>query len=62
MRVMLHTVNSELIARAKELLWVIARCDVEDIKGHRSLALAKLRELELLAGKFDFYMQIAAQA
>ena len=58
----MHIKDSELIARANELLWVIARCDVEDINGHRSLALAKLRELELRAMNLDFYVQIAAQA
>ena len=61
LRVMKYTANSELIGRARELLWVIARCDVEDVTGHRGLALAQLCDLESCAGALhisDLYEEI----
>lgn len=53
----------ELVSRAKELLWVIARCDVENIGAHRNTALAKLRDLESRAAELqiqDLYREVAA--
>ena len=55
--------NTELVSRAKELLWVIARCDVEDIVAHRIMALAKLRDLESRAAELkiqDLYGEVVA--
>jgi hypothetical protein len=40
---------AEIAHRAEELLWVIARCDVENVSSHRDRALEQLRELESLA-------------
>ena len=51
----------ELLSRAKELLWVIARCDVENIGAHRTTALAKLRDLEFRATELkirDLYREV----
>jgi len=45
----------EIIDRTEELLWVIARCDVENITAHRGLALAKLQELERRAAEADIH-------
>jgi hypothetical protein len=53
--------NMELVSRAKELLWVIARCDVENIGAHRNTALAKLRDLESQAADLkirDLYLEV----
>ena len=50
-----------IVDRAKELLWVIARCDVEDVQAHRSAALERLRDLELRAAEMripDLYREI----
>ena len=51
-----------LIGRAVKLLYVIARCDVEMLEGHRSMALRQLHELELLAKTIDIpdlYAEVA---
>jgi hypothetical protein len=39
-----HTID--LVSRAQALLWVIARCDVENLNSQRAMALDKLCELE----------------
>jgi hypothetical protein len=52
-----------IVDRAKELLWVIARCDVENLQGHRSTALARLHDLELRAAELripDLYHEVVA--
>ena len=60
---MLTTGPQELVSRAKELLWVIARCDVENVNAHRNMALTMLRQLELRAGELqirDLYEEVLA--
>jgi hypothetical protein len=55
--------NLELVSRAKELLWVNARCDVENISAHRPMALAMLRDLESRAAELkieDLYGEVVA--
>jgi len=55
--------NIELVSRAKELLWVIARCDVENVSAHRPVALAMLRDLESRAAELkidDLYGEVVA--
>jgi len=50
-----------IVQRARELLWVIARCDVEDVQAHRSTALERLRELEVRAAEMkipDLYREV----
>ena len=50
-----------IVDRAKELLWVIARSDVEDVQAHRSTALERLRDLELRAAEMripDLYREV----
>jgi hypothetical protein len=50
-----------IVDRAKELLWVIARCDVEGIQAHRTTALQRLRDLELKAAEMripDLYREV----
>jgi hypothetical protein len=50
-----------IVDRAKELLWVIARCDVENTQAHRGTALERLRELELCAAEMripDLYREV----
>jgi len=50
-----------IVDRAKELLWVIARCDVEDVEAHRRIALERLRDLELRAAELripDLYREV----
>jgi hypothetical protein len=44
---------AEIAHRAEELLWVIARCDVENVQSHRETALRQLRDLESLASVAD---------
>ena len=46
--------------RAKELLWVIARCDVENLNSHRATALQHLRDLECQAAaiQLDLYSEV----
>ncbi len=39
----------EIISRAAELLWVIARCDVENLSAQRDMILEKLHALEAAA-------------
>ncbi|HUI56495.1 MAG TPA: hypothetical protein VLY04_16080 [Bryobacteraceae bacterium] len=43
--------KSKIVSRAEELLWVIARCDVEDVRAHRATALDHLRDLEIRAAE-----------
>jgi hypothetical protein len=55
--------NTDLVSRAAELLWVIARCDVENVSAHRPMALAMLRDLESRAVELnidDLYGAIVA--
>lgn len=50
-----------LIERAKHLLWVIARQDVESLTACRSHVLRQLRELEMRArerGVADLYQEV----
>jgi hypothetical protein len=50
-----------IVNRAKELLWVIARCDVENVQAHRSIALERLRDLEVRAAEMripDLYREV----
>ena len=54
----------ELLARAKDLLWVIARCDVENVNASRRTALRMLHEIECRADELkiqDLYRAIIAQ-
>ena len=63
--IVLTTGPIELVSRAKELLWVIARCDVEGVNAHRKLALAMLSDLETRAGELsilDLYHEVIAHA
>jgi hypothetical protein len=48
------------VDRAKELLWVIARCDVENLNAHRATALQHLHELERQAAaiQLDLYSEV----
>jgi hypothetical protein len=55
--------NLEVVTRAEELLWVIARCDVENVTAHRPMALAMLRDLESRAAALeidDLYGEVIA--
>ena len=64
MRVMRTIGPVELVSRAKELLWVIARCDVENINAHRTTALTMLHDLESRASELeirDLYVAVMAQ-
>jgi hypothetical protein len=64
MRVVRTAGPVELISRAKELLWIIARCDVENVNAHRLTALAMLRDLEFRARELqikDLYREVMAQ-
>ena len=45
--------RSEIVSRAEALLWVIARCDVENVRAHRAAALDHLRELERRAAEMQ---------
>jgi hypothetical protein len=50
-----------IVDRAKELLWVIARCDVEGVQAHRTTALERLRDLEVSAAELripDLYREV----
>jgi len=63
MAVMQASGNFDLVSRAKELLWVIARCDVENVSAQRPMALAKLRDLESRAAELkieDLYGAVVA--
>lgn len=54
----------ELLSRAKELLWVIARCDVENVNAHRAKALEMLHDLESRAHELkigDLYRAVITQ-
>ena len=37
---------ADLVVLAEELLWVIARCDVENLSAHRGAVLEQLRQVE----------------
>ncbi len=39
----------EIVSRAADLLWIIARCDVENLSAQRDMALDRLRDLEAAA-------------
>ena len=43
---MQHADNAVLVQRADELLWVMARCDVEGVSAHRERLLERLFDLE----------------
>jgi hypothetical protein len=50
-----------IVERAEELLWVIARCDVENLQAHRATALERLGDLELEAAEMripDLYREV----
>jgi hypothetical protein len=52
---------AEIAHRAEELLWVIARCDVENVRSHRDTALGQLRDLESRAAVLnipDLYREV----
>jgi len=44
---------ADLVRRAEELLWVLARCDVEGLSSTRGTVLRALRELEERAALLD---------
>ncbi len=46
---MLNFTAGEIVSRAAELLWIIARCDVENLSAQRITALNLLRDLEAAA-------------
>ena len=51
----------EIVSRAAHLLWVIARCDVENLLAHRQIVLDQLRDLENAATRFgilDLYQAV----
>lgn len=50
---MRHPGSYAVLSRAEELLWVIARCDVENLHAHRRPALEQLRELESRAAAVE---------
>lgn len=43
----------EVVSRAAELLWVVARCDVESVSAHRRTVLDGLRDLEDAAARLN---------
>ncbi|HLK51168.1 MAG TPA: hypothetical protein VKT49_23660 [Bryobacteraceae bacterium] len=50
-----------ILERAEHLLWVMARCDVEDLPTHRSDVLRRLAELEHRAAQLgvpDLYRKV----
>jgi hypothetical protein len=52
---------AEIAHRAEELLWVIARSDVENVRSHRERALQQLRDLESAASVLripDLYQEV----
>ena len=57
---MQNHVRPRIANRAKELLWVIARCDVENVQAHRAIALDHLRDLERHAAELniDLYQEV----
>jgi len=48
-----NSTPTEIACRAEQLLWVIARCDVENVRSHRDTALEHLRNLELQAAAMN---------
>ncbi len=50
----------EIVSRAAELLWVIARCDVENLSATRDMVLDRLRDLEAAAAglNIDLYRAV----
>jgi len=58
---MKSTGRPTIVYRAKELLWVIARCDVENLQTQRNTALQHLRDLEQRAAELsipDLYREV----
>jgi hypothetical protein len=55
---MLRGEVSHIIREAEQLLWVLARCDVEDLSPTRPAVLLKLRDLEARAGSIDLYSAV----
>ena len=53
-----HRDGAGVIDRAVHLLWVIARCDVENLSNQRCHALRELGDIELRTGKLGFYDQL----
>lgn len=54
-----------LMACAEHLLWVIARCDVENLSGHRDQAMRRLHAIEARAldlGVSDLYREVLQAA
>ena len=59
------TERAKILARAEELLWALAVCDVEEVSGHRESILERLNELERKAaglGIPDVYAEVVAIA
>jgi hypothetical protein len=55
----------DIVRRAEHLLWVLARCDVEDLSSARSTALLGLRQLEERAAQLealDLYREVLEHA
>ena len=53
-----------ILDQAEHLLWVLARCDVEDLAAPRAAILRRLRELENRARPFgvtDLYWSVLQQ-
>jgi hypothetical protein len=62
MRAVGHRTAAAVIERAQQLLWVVARCDVENLISQRRIAMAALVALEAEAiqiGIGDLYQEIA---
>jgi hypothetical protein len=56
---------TDLVRRAEHLLWVVARCDVEDLSSARHTALLGLRDLEERAARLnatDLYREVLDHA
>jgi len=52
---------ADIVRRAEHLLWVLARCDVEDLSSGRRTALLGLRQLEERAAQLqapDLYREV----
>jgi len=55
----------DIVRRAEHLLWVLARCDVEDLSSARNTALLGLRQLEERAAQLealDLYREVLENA
>jgi hypothetical protein len=56
-----NVTSAEIAHRAEDLLWVIARADVENLQSHRETALRQLRDLESAAFALnipDLYQEV----